>query len=261
MNEHSTLSWAGPLADRRNTRERYATAYQQRERHLHPAAYFPDYKSTVARSPQQALLSIPQTMSELTGPVFGHNDLAPHDDDMIANAQVDGEPIGERIIVHGRILDQNGRGLPNTLVEVWQANAGGRYRHKLEDYLAPLDPNFGGCGRCVTDDDGYYHFRTIRPGPYPWGNFRKSWRPAHIHFSLFGPAFATRLVTQMYFEGDPLIPICPIVNAVPDKAGVEAMTALLDMGANTPHDCLAYRFDVVLRGPRQGYFENRPEGL
>jgi len=261
MNEHSHLSWAGPLTDRRNAQERYARAYQPRERHLHPAADFPGYKSTIARAPKQALLSIPQTMSELTGPVFGHNDLAPHDDDMIVNGQVDGEPIGERIIVHGRVLDQNGRGLPNTLVEVWQANAGGRYRHKLEDYLAPLDPNFGGCGRCVTDEDGYYHFRTIRPGAYPWRNYRNSWRPAHIHFSLFGPAFATRLITQMYFEGDPLIPICPIVNAVPDKAGVDAMTALLDTTANTPHDCLAYRFDIVLRGPRQIFFENRPEGL
>lgn len=261
MNDLTMQMAVGPLARGRNDVSGFAHGYQPRDRDLQPPGYSPGYKSTVARSPRQPLLSMPQTLSEVTGPVFGHNDLAPLDDDLIRNAQVDGEPIGERIIVHGRVMDQDGRGIPNTLVEVWQANAGGRYRHKIDDYQAPLDPNFAGCGRCMTDDQGYYQFRTIRPGPYPWLNYRNSWRPAHIHYSLYGPAFATRLITQMYFEGDPLIPICPIVNCVPDKKGVDAMTALLDMTANTPFDCLAYRFDIVLRGPRQTLFENKPEGM
>ncbi|MDQ0317677.1 protocatechuate 3,4-dioxygenase subunit beta [Amorphus orientalis] len=260
MNEQVRRTGSGPLPGR-NDLGGFAQGYQPRERELQPPAYFPDYKSTVARSPRQALLSLPQTMTEVTGPVFGHNDLDPLDNNMIRNGQVDGEPIGERIIVHGRVMDQDGRGIPNTLVEVWQANAGGRYRHKTETYLAPLDPNFAGCGRVMTDETGHYHYWTIRPGPYPWRNYLNSWRPAHIHYSLFGPSFATRMITQMYFEGDPLIPICPIVNSVPDQKGVEAMTAKLDMTANTPHDCLAYRFDIVLRGPRQSFFENMKEGM
>lgn len=147
------------------------------------------------------------------------------------------------------------------LVEVWQANAGGRYRHRNEGYLAPLDPNFGGCGRCLTDAQGYYRFTSIQPAPYPWPNGPNSWRPAHIHFSLFGPAFAQRLITQMYFEGDPLIWLCPIVNAIPQREAVESLIAKLDMDAAVSMDMLAWRFDMTLRGREQTLFENRPEGL
>ena len=149
---------------------------------------------------------------------------------------------------------------PNTLVEFWQANAGGRYRHRKDTYLAPIDPNFGGCGRALTDDTGYYYFRTVKPGPYPWRNFVNSWRPAHIHFSVFGSGFAQRLITQMYFEGDPLIPVCPILTTIPDKEALDRLVAPLDLNASTPFDSLAYRFDIVLRGQRSTYFENRPEG-
>jgi protocatechuate 3,4-dioxygenase beta subunit len=151
--------------------------------------------------------------------------------------------------------------VPSALLEVWQANAGGRYRHAKEGYLAPLDPNFGGCGRCVTDAEGRYEFRTIMPGPYPWPNGGNDWRPAHIHFSLFGPSFAQRLITQMYFEGDPLIPLCPILGGVSDPAALGRLVATLDMKATIPMDARAFRFDIVLRGRRQSVFENRKEGL
>ena len=162
--------------------------------------------------------------------------------------------------MHGRVLDENGRGVSNTLVEFWQANAGGRYRHKKDTYLAPIDPNFGGCGRTLTDEDGYYHFRTIKPGAYPWRNWVNSWRPAHIHFSVFGPGFVQRLITQMYFEGDPLIPLDPMIQGIPDQSALEQLIAPLDMNAAIPLDSLAYKFDIVLRGRRSTLFENRLEG-
>ncbi len=234
--------------------------YFQRDRNRHPKALTPDYKTSIARSPQQALISLTQTVSEITGPVFGHNDIAPPDHDLIKNYAKDGDPIGERIIVHGRVLDENARPVPNTLVEIWQANAGGRYRHKKDTYLAPIDPNFGGCGRTITDADGSYVFRTVKPGAYPWRNGINNWRPAHIHFSIFGSSFSQRLITQLYFEGDPLIPLCPIVQSVPDADAVEALTAKLDMNATIPLDTIAYRFDIVLRGRRSTMFENRLEG-
>jgi protocatechuate 3,4-dioxygenase beta subunit len=234
--------------------------FYQRDRTLHPPAYTPIYKTSVARSPRQALLSLDNSVSELTGPVFGHDDLGPLDNDLIRNYAKTGGPIGERIIVHGRVLDENNRPVPRTLVEIWQANAGGRYRHKKDTYLAPIDPNFGGCGRTLTDDDGYYVFRTVKPGPYPWPNYVNSWRPAHIHYSLFGSGFAQRLITQMYFEGDPLIPICPIVNTIPDRATIGRLVAPLDLNATIPMDAIAYRFDIVLRGRRATLFDNRPEG-
>ncbi|CUA96215.1 protocatechuate 3,4-dioxygenase subunit beta [Pannonibacter indicus] len=234
--------------------------YYQRELSIHPPAYAPGYKSSVLRSPQKALLSLEQGMGEITGPVFNHNDLGPLDNDMILNYAKTGEPIGERIVVHGRVLDENGRGLPEVLVEAWQANAGGRYRHKKDTYLAPIDPNFGGCGRTLTDENGYYFFRTIKPGPYPWRNYINSWRPAHIHFSVFGHSFTQRLITQMYFEGDPLIGICPIVKTIPDAGAIERLIAPLDMKASAPLDYRAYRFDIVLRGRRSTLFENRLEG-
>jgi protocatechuate 3,4-dioxygenase beta subunit len=150
--------------------------------------------------------------------------------------------------------------VPRTLVEIWQCNAAGRYRHVNDGYIAPIDRNFGGCGRCLTDDAGYYHFRTIKPGPYPWRNRANDWRPAHVHYSLFGPAFASRLITQMYFSGDPLIPHCPILGSVGEPAAIDRLVAPLDMTVSVPFDCLAYRFDIVLRGRRQTLFENRLEG-
>ncbi|CDX46784.1 Protocatechuate 3,4-dioxygenase beta chain [Mesorhizobium sp. ORS 3359] len=236
-------------------------AFFQRDRQWHPAAFTPNYKSSVLRSPQKALLSFDNTLSELTGPVFGHAMLGELDNDLIHNFARAGESaIGERIIVHGRVLDERGKGVPGVLLEFWQANAGGRYRHKKDGYLAPLDPNFGGCGRAITGEDGDYAFRTVRPGPYPWPNGPNDWRPAHIHFSVFGHGFAQRLITQMYFEGDPLIWRCPIVGGISNKAAVEALIAALDMQATIPMDALAYRFDIVLRGRRSTLFENRPEG-
>ena len=179
---------------------------------------------------------------------------------LIKNYAKSGDPIGERIIVHGRILDENARPVPNVLIEFWQANSGGRYRHKKDSYLAPIDPNFGGCGRTLSGDDGSYYFRTIKLGPSPWRNYANSWRPAHIHFSVFGTGFAQRLITQMYFEGDPLIKLCPIVKTIPDEGAIERLIAPLDLNASVPLDTLAYRFDIVLRGRRSTLFENRLAG-
>ena len=232
----------------------------QWDRAIQPPAFTPDYKTSVLRSPKAALLSLQNSFSEITGPVFHHNEIGALDNDLIRNYAHTGEPIGERIIVHGRVLDENGRPVPRTLIEFWQANAGGRYRHKKDTYLAPIDPNFGGCGRCLSDDNGYYFFRTIKPGPYPWRNYVNSWRPAHIHFSIFGSGFSQRLITQVYFEGDPLIKLCPIVKTIPDPAAVDRLIAPLDLNASVPLDTLAYRFDIVLRGSRSTLFENRLEG-
>jgi protocatechuate 3,4-dioxygenase, beta subunit len=235
-------------------------SYFQRDRSWHPPAFTPDYKTSVLRAPQRALLSLDNTISEMTGPVFGHEMLGELDNDLIRNYVQTGEPIGQRTIVYGRVLDENARPVPGALLEFWQANAGGRYRHKKEGYLAPLDPNFGGCGRTITDEEGRYWFRTIKPGAYPWPNGVNDWRPAHIHFSIFGHAFAQRLITQMYFEGDPMIWQCPIVKTIPDKAAVEQLVAALDRNATLPMDALAYKFDIVLRGRRSTMFENRMEG-
>ena len=232
----------------------------QRDRTWHPPAFAESYKTSVSRSPQLAMLSLQGSMSEITGPTFGHNDLDPIDNDLIRNWAKDGDPVGERIIVHGRVLDENGRPVPNTLVEIWQANASGRYRHKKDTYLGALDPNFGGCGRTLTDDNGFYYFRTIKPGAYPWRNWVNNWRPAHIHVSVFGTAFTQRLITQMYFEGAPLIAQCPIVKTIPDPRAIDQLIAPLDMNAAIPLDCLAYKFDIVLRGRRSTLFENRMEG-
>lgn len=235
--------------------------YYQRNRALHPPALTPGYKTSVARSPRQSLISLENTISEITGPRFGHNDIDAGDNDLLTNYARPGEgPIGERIILHGRVLDENARPVAGTLVEIWQANAGGRYRHRKDSYLAPIDPNFGGCGRTVTDEDGYYFFRTVKPGAYPWRNYVNSWRPAHIHLSIFGAAFAQRLITQCYFEGDPLIPICPIVQTIPDPEAVAQLVAKLDLNATIPLDSIAYKFDIVLRGRRSTLFENRLEG-
>lgn len=232
----------------------------QRDRTVHAPAFTPTYKTSVARSPRHALLSLQNSLSEVTGPVFGQNELGALDNDLIKNYAKSGDPIGERIIVHGRVLDENASPVPNVLIEFWQANSGGRYRHKKDSYLAPIDPNFGGCGRTLSSEDGYYYFRTIKPGPYPWRNYVNSWRPAHIHFSVFGTGFAQRLITQMYFEGDPLIKLCPIVKTIPDEGAIERLIAPLDLNASVPLDTLAYRFDIVLRGRRSTLFENRLAG-
>ena len=180
--------------------------FHQRNRDLHPPAYTPIYKTSVLRSPRIPLWSLQNSLSEVTGPAFERDELGPLDNDLLRNYAKNGEPIGEQTIVHGYVFDGNGRTISNTLVEVWQANAGGRYRHRNDTYIAPIDPNFGGCGRMLTDENGYYLFRTVKPGAYPFRNRVNSWRPAHIHFSVFGTGFAQRLITQMYFEGDPLIP-------------------------------------------------------
>lgn len=235
--------------------------FYQRDRLLHPPALTPTYKTSVVRSPHYALISLQNSVSEITGPRFGHNDIDAGDNDLLTNYAKAGEsPIGERIILHGRVLDENAKPVPNTLVEVWQANAGGRYRHKKDTYLAPIDPNFGGCGRTLTDENGYYFFRTVKPGAYPWRNMVNNWRPAHVHVSVFGSGFVQRLITQCYFEGDPLIPICPIVQTIPDQGAIEQLTAKLDMNATIPLDTIAYKFDIVLRGRRSTLFENRLEG-
>lgn len=233
-----------------------------RDRTVHPAQYDPDYKTAVTRSPNLPLLSMPSTMTEETGPVFGHNTIGALDNNLILNFTKGEAPaIGERIRVHGRVMDENGRPVANSLVEVWQANAGGRYRHVKDTYFAPLDPNFGGCGRTLTDENGYYEFMTIRPGAYPWPNRGNDWRPMHIHYSLFGQGFGQRLISQMYFQGDPLIDLCPIANTIKDRSQLDRLVAPLDMAQSKPMDYLAYKFDIVLRGRRQTMFENRPEGL
>ncbi len=239
-------------------------ALSPRDYDWQPKPLTPDYRSSILRSPQQALLRIEGPSPELDGPAFESDTIGPLDSDLIRNYAAangsDTDAIGPRIIVHGRVLDENNRPVPNTLVEVWQANAGGRYRHVNEGYLAPLDPNFGGCGRCITGDSGEYRFLTVQPGAYPFPNGPNTWRPAHIHFSVFGQAFAQRLITQMYFEGDPLIARCSIANAMTDPAALASLVGVLDMSASVPMDCLAYRFDIILRGRGSTPFENRLEG-
>lgn len=214
-----------------------------------PPRLYADYKSTAKRSPTKPLIVIPHTLSELTGPAFGHDPVQPGDADL--TRQHAGEPLGERIIVHGRVLDEDGRPVPHTLVEIWQANACGRYIHVVDQHPAPLDPNFTGAGRALTDVDGCYKFVSVKPGAYPWGNHYNAWRPSHIHFSLFGHAFVSRLVTQMYFPGDPLLPFDPIFNSVPDERARSRMISAFDLDATVPEWALAFRFDIVLRGRDQ----------
>ena len=214
-----------------------------------PARSYPDYKSTVKRSPTKPLVMMPHTLSELTGPVYGQDAVQPGDDDL--TRQHKGEPLGERIIVHGHVLDEDGRGVPNVLVEIWQANACGRYIHVVDQHPAPLDPNFTGAGRAKSDKDGYYKFITVKPGAYPWGNHHNAWRPAHIHFSVFGHSFVSRLVTQMYFPGDPLFPFDPIFNSVKDEKARLRMVSSFDLDNTVPNWALCYRFNIVLRGRSQ----------
>lgn len=212
---------------------------------VHPQPDTPAYRATALRHPVQPLVIVPQTLTELTGPVYGHDAIGELDHDL--TRQHAGPPLGQRIIVEGHVMDEDGRPVPSALIEVWQANAAGRYAHEVDQWNAPLDPNFTGAGRTMTDQDGRYRLVSIRPGAYPWGNHHNAWRPAHIHFSLFGRAFLTRLVTQMYFPGDPLLPLDPIVGAVPERAR-DRLIARLDMGLTEPAFAVGYRFDIVLRG-------------
>ncbi len=205
------------------------------------------------RAPKRPLVLLPHTLSELTGPVFGDESVGELDHDL--TRQHDGEPLGERIIVTGRVLDEDGRAVRGALVEIWQANAAGRYRHEVDQHPAPLDPNFTGAGRCLTDDDGRYRFVTIKPGAYPWRNHDNAWRPAHIHFSLFGRAFTQRLVTQMYFPGDPLFPYDPIFNSVRDPKARSRLVARYAHETTEPEWALGYRFDIVLTGSRATWME------
>ena len=206
---------------------------------------YPGYRSTRWRAPDRPLATLPEEVHRLDGPVFGESDVDPRDSDL--TRQHEGEPLGERIIVTGRVLDSGGRPIANTLVEVWQANAAGRYAHDVDRHPAPLDPNFTGAGRSLTDADGNYRFVTIKPGAYPWQNHPNAWRPAHIHFSVFGRAFADRLVTQMYFPGDPLFEHDPIFQSIRDPKARELLISRFDLETTEPEWALAYRFDIVLR--------------
>jgi protocatechuate 3,4-dioxygenase beta subunit len=217
-----------------------------RPRGLHPPLLSPAYRSTVLRAPSRPLVLLPHNLTEITGPVLGEGRVKPSDNDL--TRQHAGEPQGQRIIVHGRVLDSDGRAVPDTLLEIWQTNAAGRYRHVNDNWPAPLDPNFTGLGRTVTDSLGRYRFVTIRPGAYPWRNHVNAWRPAHIHFSLFGRAFTQRLVTQMYFPDDPLFFQDPVFNSIPDPAARQRLVSRFDMSNTEPEWALAFRFDLVLRG-------------
>jgi len=234
--------------------------FHARDWNWHPEALVPAYRSTRLRAPMQNLVTLPTSPTEASGPHFGQNILGELDNDLLLNFAKDGPPIGERIMVHGHVFDENGGGVAGALVEFWQCNSAGRYRHRNDGYNAPLDPNFGGCGRTITDENGYWFLRTIKPGPYPWPNGGNDWRPAHIHFSLIGSGFTQRLITQMYFEGDPLIPIDPIANSVSDPEALRRLTAKFDLQSSVPMDFRAYRWDIVLRGRGSTMFENRPEG-
>lgn len=222
---------------------------------VHPPLNTPEYGSSRLRAPGKPLIPLGQRLTEVTGPLLGPDRVAAIDADLTAG-HPGGEPLGERIIVTGRVLDSDGRPVPDALVEIWQANASGRYAHAVDDHPAPLDPNFTGAGRCLTDSLGQYRFVTIKPGAYPWRNHFNAWRPAHIHFSLFGRAFTQRLVTQMYFPSDPLFPFDPIFNSVPDPAARERLIARFDMDQTEPEWALAYRWDIVLRGRGATVFES-----
>jgi protocatechuate 3,4-dioxygenase beta subunit len=223
--------------------------YRRPRSESQPPYLFTHYVATVKRAPTKPLVLLPHTLTEVTGPLFGPDEVEPGDSDLTGGHA--GQPIGERIIVSGRVLDSNGRAVPHTLIEVWQANAAGRYLHKVDQHDAPLDPNFTGCGRALSDAQGHYRFITIKPGAYPWFNHPNAWRPAHIHFSLFGPALCSRLVTQMYFPGDPLLAFDPMFLSIPDKAARDRLIATLDWQTTVPQVAIGYRFDIVVRGPNE----------
>jgi protocatechuate 3,4-dioxygenase, beta subunit len=220
--------------------------YRRDDSAVHPPLLSPGYKSTVLRAPAEPLVLLPQTLTEITGPVLGESRVTEADADL--TRAPDGEAQGQRIIVHGQVRDSDGRPVPDTLVEVWQANAGGRYLHKHDQHDVPLDPHFTGVGRAMTDSLGRYRFVTIKPGAYPWRNHFNAWRPAHIHFSLFGRAFTQRLVTQMYFPDDPLFAYDPVLNSIPDPAARQRLISSFDLDNTVEEWALGFRFDIVLRG-------------
>jgi len=219
----------------------------ERPHGLHPPLDFPGYRATALRAPGRPLVPLPHRLTEVTGPLLGAERVTAADADL--TTQHAGEPLGERIIVTGRLLDSGGRPVAGTLIEIWQANASGRYAHGVDNHPAPLDPNFSGAGRCMTDSEGRYRFVTIKPGAYPWHNHPNAWRPAHIHFSMLGRAFPQRLVTQMYFPGDPLFSLDPIFNSIPDPKARERLIARFDLGLTQPDWALGFEWDIVLRGP------------
>jgi protocatechuate 3,4-dioxygenase beta subunit len=229
------------------------TPYRRHDPNSQPTFLYPAYHATLRRAPRKPLIVLAHTLSEITGPVYGYDDIAETDSDL--TRQHAGEPLGERIILMGRVLDDGGRPVPHTLVEIWQANAAGRYCHQTDNHPAPRDPNFTGAGRTLTDASGCYQFVTIKPGAYPWSNHDNAWRPAHIHFSLFGPAFATRLVTQMYFPGDPLFPYDPIFQSIPDEKARQRLISKFDPEVTKPGWALGFRFDIILRGREATPFE------
>jgi protocatechuate 3,4-dioxygenase beta subunit len=227
-----------------SNRPRLSTA---RDWATQPPYIYPEYRSTPLRGPTRPLLPIKASLADLAAPVYGQEDVGQLDHDLTKNARRNGEPLGERIVVTGRVLDERGRAVPHTLVEIWQANSAGRYVHVVDQHDAPLDPNFLGAGRCLTDSEGRYHFLTVKPGAYPWGNHTNAWRPNHIHFSLFGQSFASRLVTQMYFPGDPLFEFDPIFQSAPLSAR-DRMVSKFTLDVTQPGFALGYVFDIVLRG-------------
>jgi protocatechuate 3,4-dioxygenase beta subunit len=229
--------------------------YNPRDWKSHPPYMFKGYGSSVKRGPLRRLVPIKQTLSEITGPLFEGIKLEAEEIDLTRNTDTDKEAMGERIIVVGKVMDEDEKPIPNTLVEIWQANAAGRYHHPVDQHNAPLDPNFIGAGRCVTNEKGDYRFLTIKPGAYPWLNHTNAWRPAHIHLSLFGPSFVTRLVTQFFFPGDPLLPLDPILNSVPTKSGRQRLMSTYAHDVTEPEYALGYRFDIVLRGSKATPFE------
>jgi protocatechuate 3,4-dioxygenase, beta subunit len=224
---------------------------------VHPPLDTQAYHSSRLRAPGRPLVPLPQRLTEITGPLLGPERVTAADADLTVGHS--GEPLGERIIVSGRVLDSDGRPVPDTLIEIWQANASGRYLHHVDDHPAPLDPNFTGAGRCVTDSLGRYQFVTIKPGAYPWRNHYNAWRPAHIHFSLFGRAFTQRLVTQMYFPADPLFALDPIFNSIPDPQARSRLIARFDIELTQPDWALGYNWDIVLRGRTATLFEREQE--
>ncbi|HLX45490.1 MAG TPA: protocatechuate 3,4-dioxygenase subunit beta [Bryobacteraceae bacterium] len=220
-----------------------------------PECHHDAYRSSIGRVPSKPLIQLPPTISELSGPVYGHDSIGETDNDL--TRQHPGDPLGERVILTGRVLDEDGRAVPHTLIEIWQANAAGRYSHAKDNHRAPLDPNFTGAGRTLTNANGEYRFVTVKPGAYPWRNHPNAWRPAHIHFSLYGPALVTRLVTQMYFPGDPLFYQDPILQSIPDEKARQRLVSTFDMESTEPEWALGYRFDIVLRGRESTPFEGR----
>jgi protocatechuate 3,4-dioxygenase beta subunit len=245
-----------PTSESRFPEENLVSSQNRAHQKSQPGLLYPPYQSTALRAPTRPLIQLPAHYSDLTRPVYGHLPIGPADNDLTRHG-AGGDPLGERIIVSGRVVDEDGRALPNTLVEIWQANASGRYRHSKDNHPAPLDPNFTGAGRCETDADGRYSFTTVRPGAYPWRNHPNAWRPAHIHFSIFGASFLTRLVTQMYFPGDPLFPHDPVLQSIPDARARERLVSRFDLDLTQPEWALGFRFDLVVRGANGTPFEDR----